>query len=247
MTTIFASLLTLLHPAAPACNAPHLEPVQYAHFALCHDSERKVPIWVAYQLTPAQVQPVSETQPRPRFRRDSNLVLPAATDADYRNTPYTRGHMAPAADFAFSEKARRATFVLSNAAPQTPSLNLGRWSQLEAAVRRIAADSDSITVVTGPIFDPSVDPQFIGSNRVAIPTHFFKVVLATRGHQRTAYAAILPNSTNKLAELTAYATTVDEVERRTGLDFFSFLPDLEETALESESPSFIASLPAKRI
>lgn len=232
MTALLASLITLLQPA---CSAPHLEPVHYTHFALCHDSTRKVPAWVAYSLNPTQFQPTAETTTaRPRFRPDPALVLPAATDADYRNSAFTRGHMAPAADFAFSAEARRSTFVLSNAAPQPPALNLGRWSQLESAIRQLAAQSGStLTVITGPIFDPASQPRFIGPNHVAIPTHFFKVVLANSGNGRTAYAFVLPNTSESLAPLHTYATTVRDVERRTGLDFFSFLPDMEEEQLEN--------------
>lgn len=231
MTTILASLLTLLHPG---CDAGHLEPVHYVNFALCHDSARKVPVWVAYSLDPARLQPAAEPRTRPRFRRDPNLALPAATDADYRNSFFTRGHMAPAADFAFSAEAHRSTFFLSNAAPQHPTLNLGRWSQLECAIRQLVIQTGStLTVITGPIFDPAAgEPQFIGSNRVAVPTHFFKVILTTLDHHHTAYAFILPNTSETLAPLHTFATTIRNVEQQTGLDFFSFLPDKEENRLE---------------
>jgi endonuclease G len=46
-------------------------------------------------------------------------------------------------------------------------------------------------------------------------------------------AAIIPNSENPPQPLNSFAVTVDEVERRTGFDFFSFLEDAEEAALES--------------
>lgn len=231
MTTIFASLLTLLHPP---CAAPQLEPIHYAHFAICHDSTHKVPTWVAYSLDPAQLQPATQTSlGRPRFRRDPNLALPAATDADYRNSNYTRGHMAPAADFAFSTEAHRSTFVVSNAAPQHPTLNLGRWAQLESAIRQFAAQSGSpVMVITGPIFDPSAETRSIGSNQVAVPTHFFKVVLGCYNHHRVAFAFVLPNTSESRAPLHTYTTTVHDVELRTGLDFFAFLPDSGENELE---------------
>ncbi len=35
------------------------------------------------------------------------------------------------------------------------------------------------------------------------------------------------------ATLDAYLTSIDEIERRTGLDFLSALPDMAEAALES--------------
>jgi endonuclease G len=68
---------------------------------------------------------------------------------------------------------------------------------------------------------------------VAVPTHFYKVILAVEGDCKIMYAAILPNAERVEDELNRFATTVDEVERRTGLDFFSGLPDSEEGPLES--------------
>jgi DNA/RNA endonuclease G (NUC1) len=47
------------------------------------------------------------------------------------------------------------------------------------------------------------------------------------------YAAILPNQSVVSGALQSYAVPVREVERRTGLDFFSGLEDTEERLLES--------------
>jgi endonuclease G len=125
-----------------------------------------------------------------------------------------------------------ATFVLSNAVPQRQRINAVVWAQLERTVRRIAADSDAVYVFTGPLFD-SV-PQTIGPGRVAVPSHTYKVVLVIDGDRKRALAAIVPNADSTEERLADFLTTVDEVERRTGLDFFAALPDEEERQLESK-------------
>jgi endonuclease G len=140
--------------------------------------------------------------------------------------------MVPAEDLAFSDASIQETFLLSNVAPQRQALNAGRWRQLENSVRRIAAGSDAVYVFTGPIFD-SPQMAFIGTSRVAVPAHFYKVILAVEGDRRILYAAILPNAEQVKDELNQFAAAVDEVERRTGLDFFSALADSEEGPLES--------------
>jgi endonuclease G len=140
--------------------------------------------------------------------------------------------MVPAEDLAFSDASIQATFLLSNVAPQRQALNAGRWRQLENAVRAVAAHSDAVYVFTGPVFD-SPQTAVIGTSRVAVPTHFYKVILAVEGERKILYAAILPNAEQVAEGLNRFATTVDEVERRTGLDFFSALADSEESALES--------------
>ena len=50
----------------------------------------------------------------PRFR---SVWRPSAYDSDYKGSGYSRGHMAPAADFGWSKASIRATFLLSNAVP----------------------------------------------------------------------------------------------------------------------------------
>lgn len=47
------------------------------------------------------------------------------------------------------------------------------------------------------------------------------------------YAAIVPNAAGVTGALDTFATTVDEVERRAGFDFFSGLDDAEESELEA--------------
>jgi endonuclease G len=151
--------------------------------------------------------------------------------------------MAPAADFAWSDDAMRATFVLSNAVPQRQSVNAGVWAVLERAVRGLAADSDAAYVFTGPLFESA--SETIGPGRVAVPSHTYKVILVIEGEDKWMYAAIVPNADVAAASLGDLMTTVDEVESRTGLDFFSALPDELERQLESSAATGW-SVPAAR-
>ena len=214
----------------PACSGSDQELAGRSFFVICHSSDRKVPLWVGYELTPEHLERAA-TRPA-HFRHDPGLSGPSAYDSDYKNSGYSRGHMAPAADFAFSDASIRATFLLSNAVPQRQSVNQGRWAQVEAAVRRIAAVSDATYVFTGPLFE-SAEIERIGAGQVSVPTHTFKVILALQGTSKTMYAAIVPNAKVVKEPLNQFAVTVEEVERRTGFDFFSALEDSEERDLES--------------
>ena len=71
----------------------------------------------------------------------------------------------------------------------------------------------------------------VGSNNVAVPDSFFKVVLMYRDGNWRALGFVFANkSGNK--PLDTYAKSVDEVEKLTGLDFFSILPDDIENEIE---------------
>jgi endonuclease G len=213
----------------PASDGPDREFAAYT-FLLCYSSTAKVALWTAYELTPAHL--VGTAKRPSHFRRDTRLTGPSASNDDYRGSGLHRGHLVPAADFAFSESTIRETFLLSNAVPQYPRTNSGVWRRLEETIRALATHSDALYIFTGVLFE-SPEPQHIGPGRVAVPSHTFKAVLALQGDSKLMYAAIVPNCPTATEPLTHFRTTVDEVETRTGLDFFSILEDDEENRLES--------------
>ena len=73
-----------------------------------------------------------------RFRSDPKIPTRSATTADYRRSGYDRGHLAPAADMAFSVQTMTDSFFMSNMSPQKPAFNRGIWKELEALVRYFA-------------------------------------------------------------------------------------------------------------
>jgi endonuclease G len=148
--------------------------------------------------------------------------------------------MAPADDYRFSTDAEHSTFVLSNAVPQSPSVNRGRWHVIESEVEQLAASHGNLWVISGPLFldaagQPTVPTRFIGQSRVAVPTHVFKVVLCV--HQDgtlETFAFVVPNTQGVLpGPSSRYLVSVAEVQRLAGLDFFAPLDDATELRLEA--------------
>lgn len=228
LVTLLAA--SLLLSSLPACAAPHQELAVRSFFLVCYDSARKLPAWTVYQLDPRRLRAHGLTKPS-HFRQDAALRGPVARNADYAGSGYSRGHLVPAADAAWSLESLRATYLLSNAVPQRQSVNAGRLRQLESSIRKLAAGADAVFVFTGPIF-ASAEIEVIGAGNVAVPTHIFKVVLVLRRGARTTFAAIVPNQAAP-APLDDYSVSVDEVEANTGLDFFPGLTGAEERHLES--------------
>jgi endonuclease G, mitochondrial len=217
--------------SSPECTGPERELADRSYFLLCYDSALRVPRWTAHELHAHQAEAGQRARRPSHFRSDEALVGAIARDADYRASGYSRGHMVPAGDLAWSEAAVRSTFVLSNAVPQRQSVNGGSWRRLETLVREVAACSDATYIVTGPLFsDPMIEQ--IGAG-VAVPTHTFKVVLTIAGEHKAMYAAIVPNALKLTMPLSSFMTTVAEVERLSGFDFFRDLADDEEHRLES--------------
>jgi len=147
--------------ALPRCPAHTLD---HSLFQLCYDSTLKTPLWAGYELKASQPAPA---RTRPVFRRDP-LHPSSASNLDYRRSGFSRGHLVPAADSAYSEEAHRGTFLLTNVVPQLQSVNAGHWRELENAVRRLAEYSDALYIFTGPLLDSA--PMTIGPSRIPVPS-----------------------------------------------------------------------------
>ena len=216
------------------------------YYIICEDKTHRVPRWVTYRLGRENLRDNVQRESNP-FHADRRLPRGERSEqSDYAHTGYDMGHMAPAGDFHRGARAMYETFLMSNMAPQRPNLNRVIWRRLEDQIRRIARDHGTIWVFTGPLYlnaagNAAVAPdKFIGRNRVAVPTHYFKIVLCEHAdHNQEMFAFIMPNQQAPFARPALdYLVSVDSVERLTGrnaaerLDFFAGLPDARENVLE---------------
>ncbi len=222
------------------------KPLIQPFFIICEDVPHRLPLWVGYHLGLSDLH--GSAKRKDNFHADVRLAAGArAENADYAGSGYDKGHMAPAADFKRSDAAMSETFLLSNMAPQRPNLNRRIWERLENSVRQLAHDHGSIWIFTGPLYlnadgtKAMAPDSFIGHDRVAVPTHFFKVVLCENADgSYQMFAFILPNQTESFTHDAAYyLETVAKVELLSGqspqdrLDFFAELPDARERPLEA--------------
>ena len=89
----------------------------------------------------------------------------------------------------------------------------------------------SLYIITGPIFNGG--EKTLGQTDIPIPTAFYKVILDLTPPVKMV-AFIAPNYGTK-KRVHSFVTTVDEVEKITGFDFFSDLDDTLEVRLEKNS------------
>lgn len=212
-----------------ASNSQPSQMVKYEGFSLSFNKKMHVPNWVVWELTGEEV---AGTYPRKdNFRGDDN-VAGSAEKWDYSYSGYDRGHMAPAGDLKWSKKAMDESFYMTNMCPQAKSLNTGAWKRLEEKCRQWATIDGAIIIVCGPVLTDPIN-EYIGDSRVAVPQRFFKVILSPYVDEPRGIGFIMPNS-KVPGGMQAAAVSIDEVERVTGLDFFSSLPDEIENKVESQ-------------
>lgn len=189
-----------------------------------------IPNWVAWQLTRKEANGAVK-RPNHQFVQDPMVRGRQAEHRDYTNSGYDRGHMCPAADSRWSTRAMEESFYLSNICPQNPSLNSGMWNNLEDRCRNLAKESGSVYICCGPIM--AKNHKSVGKSGVAVPSYFFKVICMKRKGKWQAIGFIIPNIRVR-SSMFQYAVSVDEVEKRTGHDFFYNLPDNIERAIEAK-------------
>ncbi|MDE6017214.1 MAG: DNA/RNA non-specific endonuclease [Muribaculaceae bacterium] len=201
---------------------------EYEGFTVDFNQENKTPNYVAWILQGQETE--GATARSNKFWTDSELKGCPDT-RDYSRSGYDRGHMCPAGEQKWSDEAMHHSFVMANICPQSHELNTGAWKTLEDKERIWAKRDSVVVIVAGPIYEAS-DKKTIGTNKVRVPSAFFKVLLAPYADPMRAIGFVYPNMKCE-GNMASYAVTVDDVEKMTGMDFFSALPDDIENDIES--------------
>lgn len=210
--------------------------ITHTGYTVSYNHHYKTPNWVAWELT--RQETTGEEGRTNQFLPDPSLPEPRVETSDYTHSGYDRGHMAPAADMKWSEKAMEESFYMSNICPQNRKLNRDDWGDLEEKCREWAKKYGRVYIACGPIYDKA-SPKRIGKHQVAVPDRFFKVVLIYNRKNPIAMGFLFENKAHH-QNLKNYMVKVDQVEEETGLDFFSKLPDDVENRIESIVPEGIA-------
>jgi endonuclease G len=158
----------------------------------------------------------------PFFRADNN---------DYKKSGYDRGHLAAAGNHKRHQNHVVQTFFLSNISPQVgKGFNRDSWNRLERYVRKLTKSNLNVYVCTGPLYLPRkeadgklyVKYEVIGDKNVAVPTHFFKVIVCeTFDGKLEMESYVMPNQViSDDTPLDNFKVPPEAVERSAGLLFF---------------------------
>lgn len=208
--------------------------LEYKYMALEYDTLRKHSVWVAYVLNKKYLEKnVSRSD---AWKFDSRIPAHfSPTKEDFGSNGYSRGHLCPSGDRLSSREANTETFYYSNMSPQIQNgYNGGIWGQLEDKVRTWAVNCDTLYIVTGgTILQEENIIRYTSPSHMAVPRYHFKALLRRRGDTFDAIGFILEHKvyTDKISH--KYSLSIDELEQKTGIDFFHNLPDDMENTIES--------------
>ncbi|XP_067377830.1 endonuclease G, mitochondrial [Channa argus] len=199
-------------------------------YVTSYDPRTRTASWVLEKLNHVSLNGTSNRK-YCEFREDDSIhPFHRSTNDDYRGSGFDRGHLAAAANHKWSQKAMDDTFYLSNVAPQNPNLNQNTWNNLEKMCRSLTKRYLNVYVCTGPLYLPRQEDdgklyvryQVIGQNHIAVPTHFFKVLILEQvdgmGVELRSY--VLPNEpVDEKVPLERFLVPIEIIERASGLLF----------------------------
>jgi endonuclease G, mitochondrial len=218
--------------------------------ALEHSDRLKIPLWVCEHVVPQELRykraKRAITVKIGSKKKKVNLIsflpdpkLASGTRAelsDYSGSGFDRGHMAPAADFTWMWGAMESSFYLSNMAPQVgDGFNRGVWKLLEEQVRKYVGTYKGAWIITGGFWRDGGSVDTIGSSAVAVPTHFYKVVVVKDQGTHHATAFVLKNEKQaNTKDFQTFVESIDDLETWTGLDFMPELSSGDAATLERD-------------
>ena len=213
-------------------------------FALEWDNALVANRWTCYRMHAGNME--HNTTRHDSFKEDTELPSSTrSTLSDYSGSGFSRGHLCPSSDRLCSEDQNKQTFYLSNMQPQYQSHNGGQWESLENDVRSWAAMSncDTLYVVkAATIGDVTLNgstqsglKNVLCNNRLIVPEYFYMALLAYNKTTGTYQAMGIwtYHFSETSYKRSAEYITIDELERRTGIDFFCNLPDDIEASVEA--------------
>jgi endonuclease G len=238
-------VLKLNQIGIPLSQSP-LDIAEHSAMIIGFNCDLKLAAWSFHVLSPdVLIGGVSRTND---FRKDSLIECGDGIEQDYfrripkddgtvtfENFGFDRGHLAPSADFRWSQKALSESYFYSNMTPQAPGFNRESWAEVEDLMRRIMANNPkTYYIVTGPILDKNLPKVEKGTNKLPIPAFHYKIIIDLTPDNQKGMAFLMPNKKCDMPP-SAYVVSIDSIEKLTGLDFFSKLDKSLAASIESKA------------
>lgn len=225
------------------------------NYTMYYDPAYYAARWVAYPLAKGHSGTLSRPSnwsAYPDIPTNQQInVWSGSYGVSYGSTEYARGHQIPNGDRNGNETMQKQTFYATNSTPQIQDgFNGSIWNALEGAIRGTIPSQDSLYVVTGPVYKTvggtetvkMIKPQH-DSKQCPVANYYYKVVLKVK---RAANGTVTAASAigfwfehrryDSGDSFTNYAVSVDEIERKTGFNFYANLPaEIERTAEQNTS------------
>lgn len=191
--------------------------------------------WVAYELTEAEMT-------GPANRKYSSFMVDPAIPSEWQPSPrvysgsgYSRGHLIPAGDLKFSQKAMDDSFFMSNICPMFAEFNTGIWERLERKVRDWAKQYGKVYVICGPIMGKNINGK-VGESSLLVPDAYYKSLLIPYSGGYLTISFYMLNNKEPQKKLGDYALSTMELESILGRKLFDGLDRRTANSIKGKLP-----------
>lgn len=217
------------------------------YYTESYSSSRGTPNWVSWHL-----DATNTTNASPRLDNFAGFNgLPASfyevQSNSYQGSGFDRGHNCPSADRTSSANANSATFLMTNMIPQAPQNNQQTWANLENYLREQVVAGNEVYIIMGSYGSGGTGSNgsatTITSGHVTVPSNVWKVAVIVpagdadinRVSSTTRVIAVnTPNINAINSDWKQYRVTVRDIERATGYNLLSNLPQNIQDVIETK-------------
>lgn len=237
-------------------------------FSLEWDSKLQATRWVCWEMDasnkmetysrpdedPWAYDPnVEESEQQATYSELSNSFFPGYDPSVHKASDflYQKGHICASQDRIYDKDANTQTFYMTNIYPMVGNFNGKLWSKMEKQVRTWGKNlgaNDTLFIVKGGTIDKEElildrTKEYKGHGPHIVPKYFFMALYAktSSGQRMLGFWAEHLNEDKSGDALKGYVVSIDELEQKTGIDFFCNLSDTLEEQLESKTAADIIS------
>lgn len=213
-------------------------------YALSYNSKTHTANWVSWHLSQAWKGNAKRSS---SFYREKTLPVNwyRASEDDYDHSGFDRGHLCPSDDRDGNPVDNKETFKMINIVPQAPAMNQRSWKELEDYSRSLLGEYELYIIAgtygSGGTGDKGLKKSITKKN-INVPQYLWKIIVVlpvgtddlNRIDRGTRVIAVLmPNTVEAgSASWTKYRVSIDQLEKITGYDFLSLLPERTQVSIE---------------
>lgn len=216
------------------------------YYTQSYSSGRGIPNWVSWHLDSKNI--TKKTERLDNFAGYNGLPsnFYKVLYSDYTGYGFDRGHNCPSGDRVSSIEANGATFFMNNMIPQAPVNNQKTWEGLESYLRSQVTSGNEVYIIMGSygvggVGSSGAMTSTIANGKVTVPSNVWKVAVVIpngngdvqRVSTSTRVIAInTPNINTIDPDWKKYTVTVRDIEKATGYNLLSNLPQDVQDVIE---------------